>query len=43
MFENLDREFLLEEARKCIRGYSEDDDIRLDSGATRSCVIFKNL
>lgn len=43
MFENLDRELLLEEARKCFRSHSEDDDIRLDSGATRSCVIFKKL
>lgn len=43
MFENLDREFLLEEARKCSCDLSEDDDIYLDSGATRSCVIFKKL
>lgn len=35
MFENLDLEFLLEEARKCFWDSSEDDEIYSDSGATR--------
>lgn len=43
MFEDLNREFLLEEARKCLRGFSGNDEIYLDSGATRSCVIFEKL
>ena len=43
MFENLDREFLLEEARKCSWDSSEDDEIYLDSGATRRCIIFEKI
>lgn len=43
MFENLDREFLLEKARECLWGLSKDDEPYLESGATRSCVIFEKL
>lgn len=44
MFENLDRDFLIKKADEVwSRGYSKDDSIYDDSGATRYCVIFEEL
>lgn len=44
MYENLDRDFLIEKAHEVrLCDGSSDDSIRVDYGATRYCVIFEEL
>ena len=44
MYENLDRDFLIEKAHEVrSRDGSRDNSIRVDYGATRYCVIFEEL